>query len=268
MKKILFLLACLWTSCSLSVIPGPILVLSGAKLGTFAIAQQDILKNIEPLVFEDEVKVRSRLQNLHDKGLLRFKPVNINLSYGPGFGTVATIKPILHVKKGADLDEFTALHEAKHINGMHSLTDALIFPAVACIAFRKGWTPSIFRNILRIGGVGVLSKSTRFFKGKHDEKVADTHAAENCSDSNAFKGAIREFRDDEDAMVRYLQYKCNADKEVVKTALYLTDPHLPLTENRADRLKRIYDRRVADGSLVEQSESWYKTLYNSLTSKK
>ncbi len=99
MKTILFLLTCLCTSISLSVIPGPILVLSGAKLGAFAIAQQDILKNIEPLVFEDEVKVRSRLQNLHDKGLLRFKPVNINLSYGPGLVLLRQLSQFCMLKK-------------------------------------------------------------------------------------------------------------------------------------------------------------------------
>jgi hypothetical protein len=253
MKKLaLFLLACLWGSVGVAMSAKS----RGIGLGVGTLAIMGLVdykrhKNIEPLKPVDEVKVKSRLQNLYDRGLLRPKPDNIALSYGSGFGVHGSIKPILYVEKDVIFDEFTALHEAKHINGIHTVSNALIVPVAFFIAFRKGLPPSFQCCLLRIGGAKIFSDSVEFFKTKYNERVADTHAAENCSDATTFRDSIVKYKDNEIGWINRWQQKYNVSEATAKKIAYLRDPHFPLTEYRADRLQRIYNRRVAEGSLVE-----------------
>lgn len=252
MKNILVMFVCLWGAVSLAVIPGSVLALSGAYLGLFGLVQKAALEDIEPLTPADSAKVKSKLQSLYNRGLLRCKPGSINLSYGPDFAALSLTNPILYVEKGVEFDEFTALHEAEHINGMHTLVRGLISYAALCIAFSKGWSPSFIRNALRVAGVKVAIDSTAFFQRKYSEWSADNHAAKNCSDVTAFKNAIKTFRLVELEAKEYFKYRYKTkDRSILKALLYLNDTHVPLTESRADRLQRIYNRRVAEGSLVE-----------------
>ncbi len=253
MKKLaLFLLACLWGSVGVAMSAKS----RGIGLGVGTLAIMGLVdymrhRNIEPVRPEDEAKVKSRLQNLYDRGLLRPNPDNITISYRSEFAAYGSIKPILYVEPGEDFNEFSALHEAKHINGMHSLSDTLIIFVVFFIAFRKGFSPSIQCNLLRFGRACGCIGFGEFFKDKYDERVADTHAAENCSDATTFRDSIVKYKDNEIGWINRWQQKYNVSEATAKKIAYLRDPHFPLTEYTADRLQRIYDRRVAEGSLVE-----------------
>lgn len=197
-------------------------------------------------VSEDRKRnIMHTLQSLHDRGLLNFHPNDVIVEAWNGpFGAAGLFRPRLFVNKETSPTESVLLHEALHISERHpvQMFGSTYLAICGSLASRRP-----IRSLL------VFPLLTRFVLGKIYECRADTFAAENCSSAFDFKMHILLCdlfeRRNINALKEKLPSGLPCNDSVAKFANFLLDEHVPLVGYRADRLQKIYDRRIKEGSL-------------------
>lgn len=198
---------------------------------------------------EDRKKeIKDKLRGLRARGLLcceseKIKPLKGDLA------TNGTFSKCLYVPEDGEINEFSLLHEAGHINGNHAALRIAPYATVIFwpnVYYRHSKSPRILAASLLLFSA---SQIYSYFLSRKAELDADMFAAKNCSSIKDFSKQILEYKEIEEFMIKDFQGRFGLSQENAHNLFALTDAHTPFNKSRTAKLTEIFQARLMSNSL-------------------